>query len=79
MEVRDILASNLRRLRREKKWTQEEFAHRAGIARDYLSKLENSRKEAGLDILPKLADALGVTPAELLTPFPKTKGATKPK
>ena len=59
MEIRDIFAANLRRLRLEKGLSQEEFADYANVDRSYVSKLETRKAEAGLDMLPRLAKNLG--------------------
>jgi transcriptional regulator with XRE-family HTH domain len=40
MEIREVLAANLRRCRRAAGLSQEELAHRAGIDRTYISALE---------------------------------------
>jgi len=66
MDLRDVFASNLRRLRHGKGWSQEELAHRAKINRTYLSKLETGATYVGLEIIGKLAGVLGVEAAELL-------------
>lgn len=79
MKIREVLATNLKRLRKERQWTQEDLAGEASVDRGYISKLENSKKEAGLDILPKLADALGVRPADLLTPIKNARESAKKK
>jgi transcriptional regulator with XRE-family HTH domain len=43
------------------------LAKRAGISRAYLGKLEKGRAKASLDMLQKLAHALGVPLTELLS------------
>jgi transcriptional regulator with XRE-family HTH domain len=80
MKVRDLLALNMRRLRRSKELSQEELAHRAELDRTYISALERSVYAASVDVLEKLAAALAVPPAELLAPPPRqrTKSGTKP-
>jgi transcriptional regulator with XRE-family HTH domain len=67
MEIRDILANNLKRLRADRGISQEELADRAGIDRTYVSSLERSIYAAGIDLVDKLAKGLDVTVAELLT------------
>lgn len=64
MTLRGIVAKNLRRLRAEKKVTQEELADRAGLNRKYPSLLENEHYAASVDVLEKLARALEVDPVE---------------
>ena len=66
MDVRQVLATNLRRLRRERGLSQEEMAFRAKINRSYASKLETGATWAGLEIIAKIAGVLDVEPADLL-------------
>lgn len=66
MRARDILARNMRRLRKEKGWSQEELAHRAGIHRTYLSGVERSERNISIDNIEKIAKALGSESAVLL-------------
>ena len=66
MEIREILAFNLKRLRADTGLSQEELAHRAGIDRTYVSSLERCVYAAGIDLVDRLATELGVEAAELL-------------
>jgi len=66
MEIREVLATNLRKLRQAKKLSQEELAHRAEIDRTYISALERSIYAASIDVLDRLALILGVEAADLL-------------
>jgi transcriptional regulator with XRE-family HTH domain len=66
MEIREILAFNLRRLRKAAGLSQEELAHRSNIDRTYISALERSVYAAGIDVVDRLAKELGVDAAELL-------------
>lgn len=68
MDLRDVFAANLRRLRHEKGMSQEALADRADINRTYISKLETSAAWAGLEVIAKLAKVLGCPPADLLVP-----------
>ena len=65
-DLRQAFAANLRRLRHAKGISQEDLAYEADVNRTYLSKLEKGVSYPGLEIIAKLADALGVEPAELL-------------
>jgi len=62
MALREIVARNLRRLRRTRKLSQEELADRAGINRNYVGMLEREENAATVDMLEKLADVLDVAP-----------------
>jgi transcriptional regulator with XRE-family HTH domain len=71
MEIREVLALNLRKLRRAKGLSQEELAPRAKIDRTYISALERCIYAAGIDVVDRLARVLGVEAADLLTrPLP---------
>jgi transcriptional regulator with XRE-family HTH domain len=74
VDIRDVLALNLRRLRQAKGLSQEELAHQAEIDRTYISALERSVYAAGIDVVDRLARVLGVEAADLLKrPAPKAK------
>jgi transcriptional regulator with XRE-family HTH domain len=64
MDLRQVFAANLRHLRHKRGISQEDLAYEAGINRTYISKLEKGTSYAGLEIIGKLADTLGVDPAE---------------
>lgn len=65
MSLRERVARNLRRLRREKGISQEDLADRAGVNRNYPGLLEREQYAASVDVLEKLAAALDVDPVEL--------------
>lgn len=77
MEIREILAFNLRKLRQARGLSQEELAHRADIDRTYISSLERSVYAAGIDVVDRLARVLGVEAADLLTPPLGRSGSKK--
>lgn len=56
----------IRRIRKEKGFSQTIVADFAQISRSHLTLLENGKKTAGLDTLWKIADALDTTPHELI-------------
>lgn len=66
MDLRQVFAANLRRLRHVKGLSQEELAYEPAVNRTFLSKLEKGASYAGLGIIGKLAAVLDVEPAELL-------------
>jgi len=73
MDLREVFATNLRRLRHDKGMSQDALAYEAEVSRSYLAQLEKGVYFASLKIVGKLADALGVEPAELLKLPPKLK------
>ncbi|NHF74002.1 helix-turn-helix domain-containing protein [Paracoccus xiamenensis] len=68
MEIREVLARNLRILRQAKGLSQEELAHSAGIDRTYISSLERSIYNASIDVVDRLATVLDVKAMQLLDP-----------
>jgi transcriptional regulator with XRE-family HTH domain len=78
MNIREILALNLRKLRRAKRLSQEQLAHDAGIDRTYISSLERCVYAASIDVVDSLARVLGVEAADLLKP-PLPTGRVKKK
>jgi DNA-binding XRE family transcriptional regulator len=60
------LAHNLKLLRTQRGWTQEELARRSGVSRVTISRIENEDEPfPRLETLEKLADALDISLAEL--------------
>jgi transcriptional regulator with XRE-family HTH domain len=64
MGLRELVASNLRRLRHARGLSQEELADRAGINRNYVGMLEREQHSATVDMLEKLAEVLETDPVE---------------
>ena len=64
MDLRQLFATNLRRIRHQRKLSQERLAHGAGVDRAYMSRVERAVTYVGLEIIGKLADVLGVDPVE---------------
>ncbi len=66
MNSRDRLAQNILVRRHAMGISQEELAHRAGISRGYMGRVENSKFSASLDLLDKIARAMEIDPMLLL-------------
>lgn len=58
---------NVRAARQARGWTQEELAHRTGLASVQISRIERGRREVRITTLVRLRDALGVSADELLS------------
>jgi transcriptional regulator with XRE-family HTH domain len=71
MDYRHVFATNLRRLRIERGYSQEALAYEAGVNRTYMSKLEKGGSFVGLEVMVKLADVLQVEPADFLKVTPR--------
>ncbi len=66
MDLREIFATNLRRLRNARGLSQDELAYDAKISRSYLSQLEKGSFHVSIKVIGKLAQTLGVEPDEFL-------------
>jgi transcriptional regulator with XRE-family HTH domain len=60
------VGQRIRDLRQARGWSQQLLADHAQIERAQLSRLEDGRREAGLRVLERIADALEVDVIELL-------------
>ena len=79
MDLREVFATNLRRLRHAKGLSQDDLAYEAEVSRSYLSQLEKGAFYASLKVIGKLAAVLDVEPAELLKrPLRQRSGRQKP-
>ena len=65
MIERDVFAANVRRLREERGWTQEDLAGASGLHLDHVGKIENCRREPKVGTICKLAKGFGVTAGPL--------------
>ena len=68
-DILATLAENIKYYRSQLEMTQEELASRAGINRSYLAGIESGRRNPSARTMEKLAGALSVSPADLLTPL----------
>ena len=66
MDLRQVFAGNLRRIRHERGLSQDDLAYSAEVSRSYLSQIEKGTYYASLKIVGKVAAVLEVEPAELL-------------
>ncbi len=66
INLRRILARNVRRLRLERKLNQEQLADAALLSQAQISSIESAKVNIRLDSLQRLATALGTRPADLL-------------
>jgi transcriptional regulator with XRE-family HTH domain len=66
MELRRIVAQNLRRLRQHRGLTQEALADLAGLNRNFVGMIEREENAPTVDTLEVLAKALEVEPGRFL-------------
>ena len=66
MDLKEVMAINMRRLRYDKKLTQEELAERSGLSMRYIGSIERGAVSASVSVLGKVAEALDVDPCDLI-------------
>ena len=66
-EYQSILARRVRDLRTHKGWTQERLAEATKVTRVCIVAVEGGKQNVSMDILVRLANALGVAPETLLS------------
>jgi len=66
VDIRRKLGHNVKRLRKAKRLSQEDFAFEAEIHRTYVSDVERGARNPTITVVEKFAKALGVTPGYLL-------------
>jgi transcriptional regulator with XRE-family HTH domain len=59
---------NAARIRKERGLTQEQLAERCGLSQQYLSGLEQGRRNPTIVTIYEIASALGVSHLDLVTP-----------
>ena len=65
MKAQEQLGMRIRFLRQQRRWSQEDLAFNANINKNYISDLENGRRNPSLDILERIAVAFNISLAEL--------------
>lgn len=68
MDMRRLVGRNVKRERLEKGLSQEQFAEASGFTQQYISGLENGRRNPTIVTLYELAQALGVDHVALIRP-----------
>ena len=59
------VAQNIRRLRRQKRWSQEKLAFEADIHRVFMGRIERCEQSPSLSTLEKIAKALNTSIQDL--------------
>lgn len=60
------VAENVKRLRKEKGWTQVRLSMEANVSQQAISFIESGRNEPSTDMIRALSKALGVSSAEII-------------
>ena len=68
MDMRRLVGRNVKRIRLEKGLTQEQFAERSGFTQQFISDLEQGKRNPTVVTVFELAQALGVAHMALVLP-----------
>lgn len=66
VDDRNTVSERIRRIRKEKGWTQAQFAEILSVSQQMIGQFENSKKPPKLETIQKIAAALGVTAFDLM-------------
>lgn len=58
--IETVLSENIKSLRKRLGWSQEVLAEKTGVSAPYITQIECGKRTPSLDIVEKLAFALGV-------------------
>lgn len=65
-DIRKQVGDKVRQIRKEKGFSQEELAFRAGLHRTYISDIERGDRNISIKNIEKIAKTLEVAPSDLL-------------
>jgi transcriptional regulator with XRE-family HTH domain len=66
MDIKEKFGQRVKSLRKEKGMSQEELAEKSGLNRPYISAIEQGKRNVSLEVMEKLAEAMGVIIKDLL-------------
>lgn len=66
MDAKKNLATNMKRLRKDRGWSQEALADECGLDRTYVSGLERQVKNPTITVVQRVSEALGCSMGDLL-------------
>ena len=65
MEIKTVFGQKVKQLRKAKELSQEDLAEKSGLNRPYISAIEQGKRNVSLEVIEKLAEALGIEIKEL--------------
>jgi len=66
MDIRRQVGRNLKRIRKERGWSQEQLAFESGLHRTYISGIERGARNPTITVLARLAETLRVDIEQLV-------------
>ena len=74
MDMRKLVGRNVKRIRQQRGLTQEQLADVSGFSQQYISGLEQGRRNPTIVTIYELATALGVGHMDLVRPDAEQEG-----
>jgi transcriptional regulator with XRE-family HTH domain len=65
-DLKEIVALNVRRLRHDRGWTQEDLADRTGLSARYVGQIERAQASMTISVLGRIANVFKIDAAELV-------------
>jgi transcriptional regulator with XRE-family HTH domain len=65
MDLNDLVATNLRRIRHARDLSQEELADECGLSARYVGSIERAKASPTVTVLGRLSSALDIDPRDL--------------
>lgn len=75
--IKIFFGNRVRQLRKDRGWSQEDFAFRVGLDRSYIGGVERGERNISLENIELVAAALQVSLAELFKGRPQDGSATR--
>jgi transcriptional regulator with XRE-family HTH domain len=65
-DIKLVIGSGIRSIRKAKEISQESLAHKAGFSPSYMGEVERGLRNISIETLDKISDALGVSPFDII-------------
>jgi transcriptional regulator with XRE-family HTH domain len=65
-DIKQVIGSGIRSIRKAKGISQESLAHAAGFSPSYMGEVERGLRNISIETLGKISDALGVSPFDII-------------
>lgn len=66
VDLKEIVAINVRRLRHDRGWNQEDLADRVGLSARYIGQIERAQASMTITVLGRIANAFEIEAAKLV-------------
>jgi transcriptional regulator with XRE-family HTH domain len=66
VDLKEIVAINVRRLRHDRGWTQEDLADRVGLSARYVGQIERTQASMTITVLGRIANAFEIEAAKVV-------------